>query len=144
MEDGVTEKLDIAIEHLTVALRLYYETGEFYAALHLAGAAEDLLSEYLKVLKEKNPKESEAEASVKIAKRMGVETKRKHYYQAVNFAKNHTKHMNGIDESEVEFNAQKESFDMIDRAIANYYILLKYAKLKSIPYMDDFNKSKVK
>ena len=42
MNEDFTHKLEIAIEHLTVALRLFLETKEYYASLHLAGAAEEL------------------------------------------------------------------------------------------------------
>ena len=43
-----TSKLDIATELLDRALRLYYERDSYFAALHLAGAAQELLGAHVR------------------------------------------------------------------------------------------------
>jgi hypothetical protein len=47
MTDTVYSKLDIAYEYLETAMRLYVEERDYFSAMHLAAAAEELFGKHL-------------------------------------------------------------------------------------------------
>lgn len=90
-----------------------------------------------------------AETSVEMAKRMGVETKPKDYFNAIYKARNSVKHMKASKSKEditgdevVSFNAEKEAYDMIDEAITNYYHLSQFLQLPVIKHIETFDNFK--
>lgn len=143
-------KLDIAIQHLTVALRLYFETEEYYSVIHLARAAQEIMRQYLEGFGEDHPDQSLLKASIEIADAMGIDTEDKDtrkqliqdFFKGINDPSNAVKHMNSLEDSVVTFNPHKEAFDMIDRAISYYYTLLNIVRMPTVTYMDEFNKHK--
>ena len=44
--------------------------------------------------------------------------------ELINEAKNKTKHKNGIDDSAVNFDPKSEAYELLDRALDNYYNLM--------------------
>lgn len=53
----------------------------------------------------------------------------------MNHAKNNTKHGRG----KINFDARKEAYDMLDRAVTNYYLLMGNHPLEEIDIIRRFN-----
>lgn len=137
----VTEKLVVATELLDRALRMYYEGSSYFAALHLAGAAEEILGVYVERHGGESSFKSLQRGSVKISKFVngGVESKPKDIAFVMNHAKNSTKHMDTEDDDHVYFNPQTEARDLLDRAVSNYYSLMSLYELPETELVRRFN-----
>jgi hypothetical protein len=139
-EVAPVEKLDIACELLDRALRLYYEGDSFFASLHLAGAAEEVLGVYAEKCGTPSSFNSFRSAAAKLAKVMGdaknEEAAMRVMGELMNRAKNQTKHGHGA----VAFDAREEAKDVLDRAVSNYYVLINYIPaLRETPLIGRFN-----
>jgi hypothetical protein len=124
-----TNKLDIACELLDRGLRLYYEGDSDYSALHLAGAAEEIFGSYVIKHDGETAFENLRSATVKISAYLdenSSESSPKEIADIMNHAKNNTKHGSG----EVSFSARSEAKDLLDRAIQNYYYLMRFYELE--------------
>ncbi|WP_217450827.1 hypothetical protein [Vogesella oryzae] len=119
-----TPKLTIACELLDRALRLYYEGDSDFAALHLAGAAEELLGKYVEAFGGESSFANLQSAAIRLSKYInedGTESTPKAIAGVMNRAKNATKHMEKTGKDHVTFNARTEAHDLLDRAVSNYY-----------------------
>lgn len=134
-----TEKLVIATELLDCALRMYYEGNSYFASLHLAGGAEEILAAYVKRHGGTSSFESSRDFIVMVSKtdfvknsteNDVVELKAKCTGDLMNRAKNTTKHMHEKDDGFVHFDAQTEAKDMLNRALNNYYQLMSFIDLE--------------
>ena len=124
-----TNKIAIACELLDSSLRLYYEGGSDYSALHLAGAAEEIFGSYVKQHGGETAFESLRSATVKISAfldKNSTESSPKEIADIMNHAKNNTKHGSG----EVSLSARSEAKDLLDRAIQNHHYLMRFYELK--------------
>ena len=70
---GINKYLKIAKEQLETALRLYFEQRDYYSAITLAGAAEEILGKMLNHNGEENLLNSLVAAAVDISKLDGQE-----------------------------------------------------------------------
>ena len=92
MTDAVYQKLDIAKEYLDAAMQMYLEQRDYFCAIHLAGAAAELLDRHL-------PEERRtfwiAWRAQKALHRYetGKEPSKKEINEVVNGSKNAIKHM---------------------------------------------------
>jgi hypothetical protein len=118
-------KLDMAVEQLEDALKVYFE-GRFHSAIVLAGAAEQLLAGH--VLKNKmKPAWSQMRSAVtKIANGLEQQktgkpgtTTEDQIGALMNRAYNHSKHA-GTKDHAVYMNPKFEARELIDRTISNY------------------------
>jgi hypothetical protein len=144
-------KSEIACEFLDRAIELHLRGDSYYAALHLAGAAEELLSvsaREVQVAPDTSLKPSfdqMKEAMVTLsnpsseAERQEVE---KWVHNRMNDAKNSIKHKRGAKDNSVNFNAKEESYDMIDRAITTYFQLFSIHRLRHLPSIHKFDQSR--
>ncbi len=147
-----TEKLVIATELLDRALQMYYEGNSYFASLHLAGAAEEILAVYVKKHGGTSSFESMRDFAVMLSKTEivkniiddGVEPTPKNIADIMNRAKNTTKHMNETDDDLVRFDAQAEAKDLLDRAVTNYYHLMSFLELEETDLLRRFNAEVVK
>lgn len=136
-----TTQLKIAIELLDQAIRLYYDGGVDFAALHLAGAAEELLGRQLERIGQTTAFTSLRDAAVQISANLDDEgpATQKQVADAMNYAKNHTKHgLDGASPS-ATFDARAEAEDMIDRALTNFYALANRVPLSETERIRRFN-----
>lgn len=147
-----TEKLVIATELLDRALQMYYKGDSYFASLHLAGAAEEILAVYVEkhggTSSFKNMKNICVVLSkTKIVKDLidnGVEPTDKDIGKIMNKAKNNTKHMNDTGDDFVYFDAQAEAKDLLERAVSNYYYLMDFLELEETNLLRRFNTELVK
>src|SRR5688572_8690140 len=98
------DRLVVACELLDRSLRLYYDGDSYFASLHLAGAAEEILGAYAEKCGLESAFRSFKSAGAKIFKsRHGsVEADERALADLMNLAKNQTKHGHGP----VTFDAQ--------------------------------------
>ena len=129
-------KHEVATELLNQAIRLYLENGSYFAALHLAGAAEEVLEVYLKGTSEKSAYQRTADLIIQLVKIDQTYIKDKSedaLYKRLKNPKHSVKHKFGHDDNHVEFDAKLEAKDLIDRAISNYYLLVPRLGLSETP-----------
>lgn len=139
---SATSKLDIATELLDRALKLFYERDSYFSAIHLAGAAEEVLGAYVTSHGGVSAFESLRDGEVKLSKHIrddGIESSPKRIANAMNHAKNATKHMDDGDDDRVYFNAEFEARELLDRAVMNYYDLMQFLPLRETPLLQRFN-----
>lgn len=142
---ATTEKLQVAIELLDRALRMYYEGDSYFAALHLAGGAEEILGAYAEHAGEESSFKSLLRGAVKLSKYFngGVESNPKDIVAIMNHAKNRTKHMDNKSDDHVRFDPRVEAKGLLDRAVSNYYTLMSYYELPETELVHRFNQELV-
>lgn len=117
-------KLLVANELLDQALRLCYEGESYFAALHLAGAAQEIFGKTLTSLRLESALENHVKVSFRSDKHLGSDggqvTSEKEVRDEVLFAKNATKHLDIGRESSVDFDAQIEAYDLLDHAVSDF------------------------
>lgn len=136
------EKLQVATELLDCALRMYYEGNSYFAALHLAGGAEEVLGAYVERSGGESSFKSLQHSAVKLAKFLndgGVESTPKDIAAVMNHAKNRTKHMDLEDDNHVYFDPKIQAHDLLDRAVSNYYALMSIYELPETRLIRKFN-----
>ncbi len=146
-----TTKIEIASELLDRALHMYYEGNSYFASLHLAGAAEEILAAYLKKHGRPSAFERTRNLAVMLAKTDivkdviddSVEPTAKDIANLMTKVKNATKHMDATDEL-IYCDIQVEAKDMLDRAVANYYDLMSLYALEETTLLRRFNAELVK
>ncbi len=140
-----TSKLDIATELLDCALRFYYEGDCYFAALHLAGAAEEVLAGHIKN-KDKTLVPALDSMKLALSDFLGLENghpkklTEKRASDILSYAKNSTKHWQGKGDGYVDFDPEAEAKELLDFAITNYYQLMSsYTSLKETELIRRFN-----
>jgi hypothetical protein len=137
-----TRKLLVATELLDRALRLYYEGNSDFAALHLAGAAEELLAKHIEAKGGESSFTNLRDAAVGLSKYLnesGEASTPKSIANVMNHAKNATKHMALKDDQLVFFDARSEAHDLLDRAVSNYYQAMSEHELEETELVRRFN-----
>ena len=135
------EKITVAVELLEQALRLFYEES-YFAALHLAGAAEELLGAHLRALGAQSSFDNYRTAGVELANAIDSEASitRRDMEGLLNDAKNRTKHMNSAEDGLIQFDPADEARGLLDRAVTDYYHLMRYLPLVELPLVAHFNR----
>lgn len=143
---GLSEypKLAVATQQLDTALRLYFGRQEYFSALTLAGAAEEILAVYLKRHGQPNAFDEALDSSLRVYRWMfGKEGSRGRMHKTVNRVKNASKHMAGKEDLSLRCNAREEAKQVIDRAVENYYRLMEYEEMNETPRIHRFNMHRV-
>ena len=124
-----TSKLSIAVELLTCAIELHLRGDAFYAAIHLAGAAEEVLNVYTREIelsdgsRMKPSFDQFKEALVLVLNPKSAaeqEDAEKWAFNRMTWAKNSVKHMRGARDLHLQLDAEVEAEDIIDRAVTTY------------------------
>lgn len=136
-----TPKLFVAIQLLDRALSMYYQEDSYFAALHLAGAAEEILGVYVEREGHQSSFTSLHAGAVEIAQTLDEdgESKPKDIIGLMNYARNRTKHMDKEGDDELHFDPKIEAFDILNRAITNFYTLMQYFDLQETVNFQRFN-----
>ena len=136
-----TQKLLVAAELLDRALVMYYEGSSYFAALHLAGGADEILGTYAERLGYESSFRSVRDGAVRLSKILngGIETKPKDISDIMNYARNRTKHMNKGDDDLVLFDPQTEARDLLGRAVSNFYCVMAHYDLHETELVARFN-----
>lgn len=122
------KKIDIALNLLEKAILVYGEGNNYFAALHLAGASEEILGNYLKMKGKKTSLESDKEAFILMNKKLFKKNvTEKEAIKFLNDPKNATKHMdiknNNKNNEYIVIDPKASAESMIDRAITNWWHL---------------------
>ena len=122
----VHDRRCMALRQLYTALRLY-EQQDFYSAITLAGAAEELLGKLLKENSIGNALDSyKKDARVVFNALYGEAPSEKEIATQANDARNKLKHGSPDGSNLIEFDAEEKANDMLDRAIRNVYELVNH------------------
>jgi hypothetical protein len=137
-------KLDVALANLNTALRLYFETQEYFAVIQLAGAAEEVLGVHLRMRSLPSAMDEAVDAGVEMARRLGAtpaadDTKRMR--AVANRAKNQSKHMNESGDHTIALDPREEARSLLERAVDNFYDLLESEGLEETDLIRRFNAS---
>jgi hypothetical protein len=132
--------MQVASELLDRALRLYYEGDSYFASLHLAGGAEEILGMYLTRSGAENAFKSLQMAAVSFSGLDdGGPCKPGEIGRIMVHARNRTKHLNEEGDDEINFDPKIEAKDMLDRAVSDYYHLMNYVPLVETELLRRFN-----
>jgi len=117
----------------------------FFAALHLAGGADEILGVYVNRLGEESSFETLRDGAVKISRLLneGKESSARDIAAIMNYAKNRTKHLDKMGDDDTCFDPATEAVNLLDRAISNYYRLMNHFILSETELVDRFNKQLV-
>ena len=144
-------KSEVACQLLDRAIELHLRGDSYYAALHLGGAAEELLSVSAREVPVapgiflKPAFDQMKEAIVSLSKPTSEAEKRevdKWAHDRMSDAKNSVKHKRGPKDDSVNFDAKEESYDTIDRAISTYFQLFSILRLRYIPTIQKFDQKR--
>jgi hypothetical protein len=127
------EKIDIAIEHLDLAIEQVTADKNFYSAIHLAGAAEEILGKYIERCSagaHKAHHEQMLDALERLSKlhvfREEEVFKRKENSKYLRRSIHNVKHMdnNKNDEGYVTFDAKQEAIEAVEAGLSNFMLLI--------------------
>lgn len=119
-------KLAIASEYLTRAIELYFRGNSYCSALHLAGAAQELLGKFVERSGGVSAHTSLAQGAARISGFLdphGVPSTEREMKDIINRAKNRVKHMNAAGDDVIEFDPQTHAREMLDLAVSEFYQL---------------------
>jgi hypothetical protein len=130
MSVTVTLKISIATEFLERAIELFLRGDSYHAALHLAGAAEEILNVHARAIEFPDGTRmaptfdqiKDATISV-LAPATPAEKARaeKWTHDRMTIAKNSVKHMRGARDKHVQFDSEVEAEEVISRAISTFF-----------------------
>lgn len=131
---GTSKKIDIATEYLDVAIQLYFE-GKYFSAIHLAGAAAELLGAHLPEPDRHFTLAWKAQKALAgdVTGKLPTDTQAK---KVINNTKNAIKHMDDNSDSEIDINSSQEAIHGIEHALSEYY-KLKLPKSENIWRFED-------
>ena len=151
MPSSAVPKSEVACELLDRAIELYLRGDSYYAALHLGGAAEEVLAVCTREVPAvggtfmKPAFDQMKEFIVALSSPTSEQEARrieKWAYDRVNDAKNSVKHKRGRKDQTVYFDAQEEAYDIIDRAITTYFQLWSPLRLPYLSSIQEFDKQR--
>ena len=114
-------KRDIAVKQLEIAISLYQERKDPFSVITLAGAAEEILGQYVKASGKTNSLEVLNNTALAIQRLEGEERPRDVVGRA-NYARNNLKHLT-LPDDRFSIDAWEEATDMLTRATDNYWLL---------------------
>jgi len=149
VSSAAVPKTEVACELLDRAIELHLRGDSFFAALHLGGAAEEVLSVCVREIPAgagtfmKPAFDQMKEAIVALSNpKSEHEAKEieKWAHDRMSDAKNSVKHKRGSKDRTVSFDAKEESYEVIDRAITTYFQLWSLLRLPYLSSIQEFDK----
>jgi hypothetical protein len=117
-------KLDISDEMIEAAVVEFLDHRRYFAALNLAGVAEELYGIYARINGKQNCQDGLIELAQTIAKIDGAEEfPRKGWRNIANYSKNAIKHLDDESDIEIELDSFDEARAMIGNALSNHALL---------------------
>jgi len=124
MPEQTYDKRFIALTQLESALRLFREGDDYFSALTLAGAAEEILGDLLRSRGQQNALDDLTSGAVLIHKHLfGEEVEAKEFVKRANRDRNASKHLMAGGFPTITLDIRDEAKDMLERAIGNYWRL---------------------
>ena len=119
-------KRTIAAEYLTRAIELYFRGDSYFSAIHLAGAAQELLGKFVERTGADSAHTSLVKGAVRISKYLnedGEPSTEKKIRALINHAKNRVKHMDDEGDDVIDFDARAQAKELLDLAVSEFYHL---------------------
>lgn len=113
------KKLDIALNHLQMAIDMFLKNQDLLCILTLAGAADDILGQYATITGEKTMLDLLC-SSLKKEHSINM-TDKTFKWEYLNKAKNSVKHFKENSAEIIELDPELEALSMLIRAIGNLY-----------------------
>ena len=117
-------QIEIAVKQIDTACRIFITGEDFFSALTLAGAGEEILGKVLSVQGRQNSVENFAAAFALIKE---IQTSHRpdqtESIKALNKARNHAKHIDQSGSMSVQMDPEFEAENMLHRAINNFAML---------------------
>ena len=124
MSEQPYHKQTIGLMQIETALKLYFEGQDYFSAITLAGAAEEIFGKLLSTRGIENSLESITAASTAIHQKLfGSPVARKDIADRANRARNALKHVELNESQMVSLDPKEEAKDMLQRAVDNYWLL---------------------
>src|SRR5271157_5637521 len=117
-DETVYSKLDIAKEYLNTAMQCYLDGVNYFSAMHLAGAAEELLGRWLHETDRSFTRHLKAQKAMATIE-TGKTPTDKEIINYLNWSKNAIKHMDDCN-PHIQINPISEARYWIGRAIKNH------------------------
>lgn len=114
-----TSKLTIAIEYLNTAATLWVHELNYFSALHLAAAAEEISGKQCRINGTTSYSDDLKETVRRTLTRLGIAYE-KQELNALHESKNAVKHMDSRNDSHVSFDARDEASHYIRMALRNF------------------------
>ena len=111
------DKIQIAEEMMTAAIVEYLEHRRYYAAINLAGVAEELYGKLIRISGEKTMRDEVIDSALDVEKERYLT--RKDMKRAASYFKNAIKHMNSRNDRFIHINAESEAIYAIAEAMEN-------------------------
>lgn len=127
MAENIFQSIEIALEQLETALRLYEHDREYFSVITLASAAEDILRKQCEAKNIETSLAAFQAGAIKLYRNMypdeiiDEDKLEKEIANCVNHARNKAKHINPSVEPTFTVDAQEEARDILNRAIDNYW-----------------------
>jgi hypothetical protein len=145
-DSTLTAKQRVALELLDRGLQMYFMKS-YFAAIHLAGAAEELFGQYLLIWKEGKPAADDFHDSV--AQLLGYQVSEipqdlsRDLYRRIFHSRNRTKHLNAEGDHEISFDAAHEAEIVLGRALSNFYAVASILGLGPTRRMIRFDRERI-
>jgi hypothetical protein len=142
----MTPKQKVALELLDKGFKMYF-VKSYFAAIHLAGAAEELFGQYLLLWKAGKPAADgfhDAAAQLLGFRAQDVpKDLSRHLYKRIFHSRNRTKHLSDQDDHEINFNAAHEAEIVLGRALDNFYAVAWVLGLSPTRRMHRFDRERL-
>jgi len=144
-------KYTASLELLSRGIELYLRGDSYYSALHLAGAAEEVLAVYVRELP---PETLSGTSSASDQMRHAFvalsapdspqdrESLEKWFHDRTYAAKNSVKHKRGHRDRLVDFDPKLEAAELLDLAVSTYFQLFSRAELPYLPCIEAFDQKR--
>lgn len=141
-------KYIVALELLERAIELYMRGDSYYSALHLGGAAEEVLAVYVRAMppsvssNQKSAADQFKDAFLAFSSPASSEERdetEKWIHDRMYDAKNSVKHKRGKKDEVVGFDPKQEAYDVIDMAISTYFQLFSHLNLPYLECIQNFD-----
>ncbi len=115
------QKIDIAMEHLNLALKEYVAQNNMFSVIHLAGAAEEMLGKVVCLNKKESALDNTQNWFRRWYSNLGKDTPaNKDINKFILKTKNGVKHIKNCNDLSLEVDAKREAKEIIRRAIENF------------------------
>ena len=148
---AVVPKYAASLELLSRSIELYLRGDSFYSALHLAGAAEEVLAVYVGDFPAE-PSSGTGSASDQLKQAFVAlssptspqdkATLEKWFHNTTYAAKNSVKHKFGRKDHLVDFPPQEEAAELLDLAVSTYFQLLSRTDIPYLPCIEAFDQQR--
>jgi hypothetical protein len=144
-------KHEVACEFLSRAIELYLRGDSPYSAIHLAGAAEEIFSVLIRHLPARAGESTAApidqmKDAIRLISSPSTPEEGQRIeawaYHRMTEPKNSIKHMRGLQDGGIEFDATEEATDAIDRAISSYIQLGNRILLPAVSGVAEFDSAR--